>query len=328
MEIVESLRIIKDVGLVAEKMTDEEKAAKRKARRDARKAEEKAYKDAHWQFELNIRGGGAYDMLYKLQHYVEYEVPGNVKLYRDSEDEQIGFKWEKEDNVGKLHQGSFYFNASTLKNKEIIAEVYLDGEKENTYSYNDSEAESSWFSSRTSNLKWEWRKIGADRYSSFDFIVTINKKDFIEFCKMVAKKAIENLDRRVAMVNAETENSADRVIPEFKYMEFSFSDNPIDDMSGKESPYRVPYDKAMDFFRENCGDETEKYSDFKEFFDSLDISYMRSMHDDGSLMRSAFNFSQYKWFKKGGELKGRLWFFPAFKGWENDDVKLKGWKLV
>ena len=42
MEIVESLRIIKDVGLIAEKMTDEEKAAKRKARRDARKAEEKA----------------------------------------------------------------------------------------------------------------------------------------------------------------------------------------------------------------------------------------------------------------------------------------------
>lgn len=143
-------------------------------------------------------------MLYKLQHYVEYEVPGNVKLYRDSEDEQIGFEWEKEDNVGKLHQGSFYFSANTLKNKEIIAEVFLDGEKENTYSYNDSEAESSWFSSRTSNLKWEWRKIGADRYSSFDFIVTINKKDFIEFCKMVAKKAIENLDRRVAMVNAET----------------------------------------------------------------------------------------------------------------------------
>lgn len=110
-------------------------------------------------------------------------------------------------------------------------------------------------------------------------------------------------------MNSDRKNSRDRVIPEFKYIEFSFSDDPIDDMSGKERPYRVPYDDAMDFFCENCGDGTEKYSDFKEFFDSLDIS-------------------QYKWFKRGGEPKGRLWSFPAFMGWENDDVKLKGWKLI
>ncbi len=39
MDRHEALRIIKESGLIAEKMTEEEKAAKRKARREARKAE-------------------------------------------------------------------------------------------------------------------------------------------------------------------------------------------------------------------------------------------------------------------------------------------------
>jgi hypothetical protein len=60
----------------------------------------------------------------------------------------------------------------------------------------------------------------------------------------------------------------------------------------------------------------------------MDISYMRSMSEPSSMMRGGFSFSQYKWFKRGGgELKGRLWSFPAFIGYENDDVEVKGWKL-
>lgn len=38
MDEFEALKLIGESGLVAEKMTDEERAAKRKARRDARRA--------------------------------------------------------------------------------------------------------------------------------------------------------------------------------------------------------------------------------------------------------------------------------------------------
>ena len=41
MNKYKALHIIKESGLIAEKMTDEEKKAKRKARRDARKAEDR-----------------------------------------------------------------------------------------------------------------------------------------------------------------------------------------------------------------------------------------------------------------------------------------------
>jgi hypothetical protein len=92
--------------------------------------------------------------------------------------------------------------------------------------------------------------------------------------------------------------------------------------------YRVPNDSVMSFFHKNCGEDNNSYKDFKDLFDSMDISYMRSMSEPASLFRGSFSFSQYKWFKRGGgELKGRLYGFPAFRGYENDDVQVKGWKL-
>ena len=66
MDRHEALRIIKESGLIAEKMTEEEKAAKRKARREARKAEANAYRDAHVTFTTNKNAGISRDIIYDL----------------------------------------------------------------------------------------------------------------------------------------------------------------------------------------------------------------------------------------------------------------------
>lgn len=325
----EALHIIKESGLIAEKMTEEEKAAKRKARREARKAEEKAYNDAHWFFDLDVRGGGCYSMLYDLVKYMSKRLEG-ADFRCDTEDrEWVGLRWYKNDNAGNKHSAAIYFDKKYPKDREIYAELYVDGDDTgNKYEYRDSEGTSSWMSMRLSNLNYHFKEYARGRTSDFAFEVIVNKKDWIEYVEGMAKMAKDSLERKVNLANDEADNSPDRKIPDFKYIQFEFTEDPIDAMSGKKSPYRVPYDNAMNFFRENCGDKTEKYSDFKEFFDDLDISYMRSLSEPASLMRDSFSFSQYEWFKRGGgELKGRLWSFPAFRGYENDVVELKGWKF-
>ena len=178
------------------------------------------------------------------------------------------------------------------------------------------------------DLNWEWHEYAKGRYSSFDIDVTINSKDFSEWLSRISQKCIEALDRAVAMGDEEAKDVGDRGIPNFEHLEFEFTDDPIDSMTGEKLRYRVPKAFVMEFFFKNCGKDNNSYSDFKNFFDSLDISYMRSMSEPASLFRGSFSFSQYKWFKRGGgELQGRLWGFPSFRGYENDDVEVKGWKL-
>ena len=329
MDRHEALRIIKESGLVAEKMTDEEKAAKRKARREARKAEEKAYRDAHWTFDLNVRGGGAYSMVYDLVKMTKDLFPECVFI-NDEDEACAGLRFVKNDSSDNKHFVSVFLNGNQLKKFELYTEVYLDGEDiDDKHSYRDSESTQSWMSMRDSALNYEWKEYSNGRTSEFDFIVTVNKKDFKEFWQSVVNRAVAALDRKIKMIDSESGDSEDRKIPEFEYLEFVFTDDPIDSMSGKEDRYRVPKDSVMEFFHKNCGEDNNSYKDFKDLFDSMDISYMRSMSEPASLFRGGFTFSQYKWFKKGGgELKGRLWFFPAFSGYENDDVQVKGWKLT
>ena len=327
----ESLRIIKESGLVVEKMTDEEKAAKRKARREARKAEVNAYKDAHVTFTTNKRSGIYREIIYDLCKMFASDLGSfEIRSGEEDDDDYIGYMYifdEKKDAAGKTHRAVIDFDLRQMKNLSIVAHLKVDGrDTGDTFNYRDSEGSQGMFT--RDDLNWEWHEYAKGRYSSTDIDVTINKKDFSEWLKRICAKASSALDRAVAMADEETKDPGKRGIPNFEHLEFEFTDDSIDAMTGEELRYRVPKDFVMEFFHKNCGEDNNSYKDFKDLFDSMDISYMRSMSEPASLFRGSFSFSQYKWFKRGGgELKGRLWGFPAFRGYENDDVQVKGWKL-
>lgn len=330
MDRHEALRIIKESGLVAEKMTDEEKAAKRKARREARKAEANAYKDAHVTFNTNKNAGISRDIIYDLCKMFDSDL-GSFEIRSGSdEDHYYGYAYlfdEKKDAAGKTHRAIMDFDLSKMRKLAIVCDLEIDGrETGDTFEYSDSEGSRGIFSHQ--DLNWEWHEYAKGRTSSFDIDVTINKKDFSEWLKRICAKASSALDRAVSMSDEEAKDPGERGIPDFEHLEFEFTDDPIDDMTGEAMRYRVPKDFVMEFFHKNCGEDNNSYKDFKDLFDSMDISYMRSMSEPASLFRGSFSFSQYKWFKRGGgELKGRLYGFPAFRGYENDDVQVKGWKL-
>ena len=325
----EALRIIKESGLIAEKMTEEEKAAKRKERREARKAEANAYRDAHVTFRTNKNSGIYRDIIYDLCKMFSSDL-GSFDIRSGEDDDYYGYMYlfdEKKDAAGKTHRATIDFDLSKMRKMCIVAHLKIDGrETGDTFGFRDSDASSGIFSSN--DLNWEWHEYAKGRTSSFDIDVTINKKDFSEWLKRICAKASSALDRAVAMADEETKDPGERGIPNFEHLEFEFTDDAIDDMTGENLRYRVPKDFVMEFFHKNCGEDNNSYKDFKDLFDSMDISYMRSMSEPASLFRGSFSFSQYKWFKRGGgELKGRLYGFPAFRGYENDDVQVKGWKL-
>lgn len=326
----EALRIIKESGLVAEKMTDEEKAAKRKARREARKAEANAYKDAHVFLTTNKNVGISRDIIYDLCKEFKSDLGSFEVRSGSDEDHYYGYTYlfdEKKDAAGETHRAVIDFDLSKMRKLSIVCDLEIDGRGTgDTFEYSDSEGSQGIFSHQ--DLNWEWHEYAKGRTSSFDIDVTINKKDFSEWLKRICAKASSALDRAVAMADEETKDPGERGIPNFEHLEFEFTDDPIDDMTGEKNRYRVPKEFVMEFFHKNCGEDNNSYKDFKDLFDSMDITYMRSMSEPASLFRGSFSFSQFKWFKKGGgELKGRLWGFPAFRGYENDDVQVKGWKL-
>lgn len=331
MNKYKAFSIINESGLVLEKMTDEEKAAKRKARRDARKAEANAYKEAHVSFKTNKNAGVTRDDLYELCNMFKSDL-GSFEIRSGSdEDHYYGYMYifdEKKDAAGKTHRAVIDFDLSKMRKLTIVANLEVDGrDTGDSFGYRDSERRDGGIFS-THDLNWEWHEYAKGRTSSFDIDVTINKKDFSEWLRRICAKASSALDRAVAMADEESKDPNERGIPDFEYLEFEFTENPIDDMTGEENRYRVPRNFVMKFFHENCGGDNNSYSDFKALFNSLDISYMRSMSEPASLFRGSFSFSQYKWFKRGGgELKGRLWSFPSFRGYENDNVEVKGWKL-
>ena len=328
MNKYKAFSIINESGLVLEKMTDEEKKAKRKARRDARKAEANAYKEAHVTFKTNKNAGVTRDDLYLLcNQFKSYISPCKMRFGGDYGDEYFHIFAEKADSSGNKHYAVIVFDLDKMRKLCIVAHLEVDGrDTGDTFGFRDSEASHDIFSHR--DLNWEWHEYAKGRYSSFDIDVTINSKDFSEWLSRISQKCIEALDRAVAMGDEEAKDVGDRGIPNFEHLEFEFTDDPIDSMTGEKLRYRVPKAFVMEFFFKNCGKDNNSYSDFKNFFDSLDISYMRSMSEPASLFRGSYSFSQYKWFKRGGgELKGRLWSFPAFSGYENDEVEVKGWKL-
>lgn len=329
MNKYKAFSIISESGLLLEKMTDEEKAAKRKERRDARKAEANAYKDAHVTFRTNKNSGIYREIVYDLCKMFESDL-GSFQIRSGSDDDSYGYIYlfdEKRDASGNSHRAVIVFDLRQMRKLCIVAHLEVDGEDTgDTFSYRDSEGSQGIFSHQ--NLNWEWHEYAKGRTSSFDIDVTINKKDFSEWLRSICAKASSALDRAVAMADEESKDPGERGIPDFEHLEFEFTDDSIDSMTGEAMRYRVPKDSVMEFFHENCGKDNNSYSDFKTLFDSMDISYMRSMSEPSSLFRGSFSFSQYKWFKRGGgELKGRLWSFPAFRGYENDDVEVKGWKL-
>lgn len=326
----EALHIIKESGLVAEKMTDEEKAAKRKARRDARKAEERAYKDAHVFLTTNKNVGISRDIIYDLCKEFKSDLGSFEVRSGSDEDRYYGYTYlfdEKKDAAGETHRAVIDFDLSKMRKLCIVCNLKVDGRDiGDSFGFRDSEASSDIFSSH--DLNWEWHEYANGRTSSFDIDVTINRKDFSEWLKRICANASSALNRAVSMADEEAKDPGERGIPDFEHLEFEFTDDPIDDMIGEENRYRVPKDFVMDFFHKNCGEDNNSYKDFKDLFDSMDITYMRSMSEPATLFRRSYSFSQYKWFKRGGgELKGSLWSFPSFLGYENDDVQVKGWKL-
>ena len=328
MNKYKAFSIINESGLVLEKMTDEEKKAKRKARRDARKAEANAYKEAHVTFKTNKNAGVTRDDLYLLcNQFKSYISPCKMRFGGDYGDEYFHIFAEKADSSGNKHYAVIVFDLDKMRKLCIVAHLEVDGrDTGDTFGFRDSEGRQDIFTHQ--DLNWEWHEYAKGRYSSFDIDVTINSKDFSEWLSRISKKCIEALDRAVAMGDEEAKDVGDRGIPNFEHLEFEFTDDPIDSMTGEKLRYRVPKAFVMEFFFKNCGKDNNSYSDFKNFFDSLDISYMRSMSEPASHFRGSFSFSQYKWFKRGGgELQGRLWGFPSFRGYENDDVEVKGWKL-
>lgn len=330
MNKYKAFSIINESGLVLEKMTDEEKKAKRKARRDARKAEANAYKDAHITFKTNKNAGISRDIIYDLCKTFSSDL-GQFEIRSGSGEDYYGYMYifeEKKDAAGNSHRVVIDFDLSKMRKLSIVGQLEIDGrETGDTFEYRDSERRDGGIFS-THDLNWEWHEYAKGRTSSFDIDVTINKKDFSEWLRRICAKASSALDRAIAMANEESKDPAERGIPNFEYLEFEFTDDSIDDMTGEKNRYRVPKDFVMEFFHKNCGEDNNSYKDFKDLFDSLDISYMRSMSEPASLFRGSFSFSQYKWFKRGGgELNGRLWSFPSFRGYENDDVEVKGWKL-
>lgn len=330
MNKFEALKIITESGLIAEKMTDEEKAAKRKVRREARKAEERAYRDAHVSFTTNKNVGISRDRIYELCNMFKSDL-GSFEIRSGSDDDDYyGYIYlidEKKDASGKTHRSVIEFDLSRMRKLCIVANLEVDDKDiGDSFEYRDSEGRDGMFTRQA--LNWEWHEYANGRYSSFDIDVTITKKDFSEWLKRICAKASSALDRAVAFADEESKDPNDREIPNFDHLEFEFTEDSIDDMDGSPLRYRVPSDFVMGFFRENCGKDNNSYKDFKELFDSMDISYLRSMSEPASLFRGSFSFSQYKWFRRGGgELKGSLWSLPAFRGYENEDVEVKGWKL-
>ena len=325
MKIEKALDIIADSGLVTEKMTEEEKAAKRKARREARKAEEKAYNDAHWFFDLNVRGGGCYSMLYDLVKYMSKRLEG-ADFRCDTEDQEwVGLRWYKNDNAGKEHSAAIYFDEKYPKDKEIYAELYVDGDDtEKKYEYRDSEGTSHWTSMRLSNLNYHYKEYARGRTSDFDFEVVINKKDWIEYVESMAKRAKDALERKVNLSNEEADNSPDRKIPDFKYVQFEFTEDPIDWASGKPEKCEWTKERALEYFHKLKGEDNNSYADFKEFLDNLDIEYLRTLEQEASLFRGGFSMSQY-WFTGLPDKRDED---VCFRGYEHDDVKLTGWKFA
>lgn len=193
-------------------MTDEEKAAKRKARRDARMAEANAHRDAHITFKTNKNAGISRDIIYDLCKTFSSDL-GQFEIRSGSGEDHYGYMYifeEKKDAAGNSHTVVIDFDLSKMRKLSIVGQLEIDG-----------------------------RETG-----------------------------------------------------------------------------------------DTCGEDNNSYRDFKDLFDSLDISYMRSMSEPASLFRGSYSFSPYKWFKRGGgELNGRLWSFPSFRGYENDDAEVKGWKL-
>ncbi len=328
MNKYKAFSIINESGLVLERMSDEEKKAKRKERRDAKKAEANAYKEAHVTFKTNKNSGIYSDIIYELCKMFSSEL-GSFEIRKGSDDgsDYMYIFDQKNDASGNPHRTVIEFDLRQMRKLCIVAHLEIDGrDTGDTFSYRDSEGSQGIFSHQ--DLNWEWHEYAKGRYSSFDIDVTINKRDFSEWLRRICERASSALDRAVAMADEEKKDPGERGIPDFDHLEFEFTDDPIDSMTGQAMRYRVPKSSVMDFFHENCGNDNNSYKDFKDLFDSMDISYMRSMSEPASMMRGGFSFSQYKWFKRGGgELKGRLWSFPAFTGYENEDVEVKGWKL-
>ena len=331
MDREEALHIIKESGLVAEKMTDEEKAAKRKARRDARKAEEKAYRDAHVTFRTNKNSGIYRELIYDLCKTFESDLGSFEIRSGTDEDHYYGYAYlldQKKDASGETHRAILDFDLRRMRKLCIVANLNVDGQDTgDTYEYRDSEGRPGMFFNQ--DLNWEWHEYAKGRYSSFDIDVTINKNDFSEWLKRICSEASKALDRAISRADDDAKDPGEREIPNFEHLEFEFTEDPIDGMTGEKDRYRVPKDFVMGFFWSNYGKDNNSYKDFKELLDNMDISYMRTMSEPASLFRGSFTFSQYKWIKKGGgELKGHMWSYPAFRGYENDDVRVKGWKLT
>lgn len=98
----EALHIIKESGLVAEKMTDEEKAAKRKARQDARREEANRMKDPTYrigkEIEYRTRDSNAYLTLGDVQALMkDYEVKFGSDTYGTLEIKYRGVLIAKKD---------------------------------------------------------------------------------------------------------------------------------------------------------------------------------------------------------------------------------------
>jgi hypothetical protein len=90
MNIERALNILKENGILVEKMSDEEKAAKRKARRDAKKAEEARMKDP----------------TYAIGKYIERDTEGTCAYLTLSEVQQLTDDYDvqfKQDDYGTLY---------------------------------------------------------------------------------------------------------------------------------------------------------------------------------------------------------------------------------
>ena len=154
----EALRIIKESGLIAEKMTEEEKAAKRKARREARKAEANAYRDSHVTFTTNKNAGISRDSIYDLCKTFSSDL-GSFEIRSGSdEDSYLGYMYifdQKKDAAGNTHRAIIDFDLSKMRNLCIVAHLEIDGrETGDTFGFRDSEASSGIFSSNYLNWRW------------------------------------------------------------------------------------------------------------------------------------------------------------------------------
>jgi hypothetical protein len=314
MDFKDARKIIHGNGLVLEKMSDEEKAAKRKARRDAKRAAEKAeqeeYDRGHPSCKIDGYDDGSIKNFFKgLGVIADGHVPEFEVLKRTDSGNWL-FKWRIEGRACRM----IWDTKRLVKNKVLEADFTIDGEGGliDGVCYRDPDRTPSGFLS-TDPYSINFEPI---RDSSSKFRVWIDRQAFIEFVQRQYQKLEDYVKRNAKLAE---ESNGDKIPESFKEVEFFFTEDPVSELNGNKIRVTRDRDKILKWFHEDYGSDNDSFKDFKEFLDGMYIEFDEYVGNKlFEIKHSEYNFMSKKGYKS---------YACSFK-YDNEDVELKGWKLV